>query len=140
MVYTAQDGYHPTDGTTGLREAIAYAESLAVTITFDPSVFGKSLQTLVLIHGPLAITCLATITMAGPGAGLLMISAAGQGRDFTVQGARAVISDDDHRATPRMVVACTSTAARWPCPPAPSAATRPPTAAVACSMVVARSR
>ena len=94
VVYTAQDEDDPTDGTTGLREAIAYAESLAgpQTITFDPSVFGKSLQTLVLIHGPLAITGPATITMAGPGAGLLMISAAGQGRDFTVQGGAAAIS------------------------------------------------
>ena len=62
-----------TDGVTSLREAIAFAESLTGprTITFDPSVFGTTPQTITLTLGELKLTDAATSTIAGPGAGLL---------------------------------------------------------------------
>ena len=57
VVTTTADETSSTDGTTSLREAIAFAESLSgtKTITFDPTVFATP-QMIVLTLGELALT------------------------------------------------------------------------------------
>ena len=76
------------DGPTSLREAIAYADSLPGpnTITFDPSVFGTTPQTITLTAGELTLTDPAGTTIDGPGAGLLTVSGNEAGRVFQVDG------------------------------------------------------
>ena len=58
VVNTVLDTTDDTDGTTSLREALAYAASLSgpQTITFDPAVFGTTPQTITLTLGALTLT------------------------------------------------------------------------------------
>src|SRR5262249_15337368 len=81
------------DTATSLRKAIEYANALpgASTITFDPSIFGTTPQTITLIHGELTLTAPATTTIDGPGAGLLTISGNNASRVFHIQGGSAAL-------------------------------------------------
>src|SRR5262249_25924163 len=76
VVTTAQDDTNDTDSFTSLREAIAYANVLSGPgiITFDPTVFGTTAQTITLTDGPLSFTDTATTTITGPGENLLTVS------------------------------------------------------------------
>src|SRR5262249_50376797 len=58
VVTTTLDEDDDTDGTTSLREALAYAESLPgpETVTFDPAVFGTAPQKITLTLGALSVT------------------------------------------------------------------------------------
>jgi fibronectin-binding autotransporter adhesin len=82
------------DGLTSLREAIAYANSHPGpdTITFDPSVFGKTRRTIVLTGGPLVLTDPATTTIIGPGAKRLTISGGGKSGIFDIEGGSLALS------------------------------------------------
>jgi hypothetical protein len=75
------------DSLTGLRAAIAYANSHPgpETIIFDPSHFGTKRRTIRLTGGPLVLTNPATTTIIGPGANLLTLSG-GRSRVFDVEG------------------------------------------------------
>ena len=93
VVDTTLDKVDDTDDTTSLREALAYAESLPgpSTITFDPSVFGTTPQSITLTAGPLELTDTSTITIAGPGANLLRVSGGGNARVFDIQSGSAAL-------------------------------------------------
>jgi hypothetical protein len=82
------DVLHNVDSLTGLRVAIAYANSHPGpdTITFDPAVFGTRRPTVWLTGGPLVLTDPATTTIIGPGAKLLTISGGRKSRVFDIQG------------------------------------------------------
>ena len=69
VVTTALDDTNDTDGLVSLREAVNFANALPGphTITFDPSVFGTTPQTITLTLGELALTDPATTTITGPG-------------------------------------------------------------------------
>jgi hypothetical protein len=73
------------DGTTSLRDAIAYANAAtgSVTINFDPTVFATA-QTITLTEGPLTLSNTSTTeTIAGP-AGGVTVSGGGLSRVFQV--------------------------------------------------------
>ena len=93
IVNTTQDLPLETGGLNSLRAAIAYANTLtgARAISFDPSVFGTTLQTISLTLGQLALTNPATITINGPGAALLTVSGGGASRVFDVSGSAALL-------------------------------------------------
>ncbi len=94
VLKTTRDVVDNVDNLTSLREAIAYANSHPGpdTITFDPSVFGKTPRTIVLTGGPLVLTDPATTTIIGPGAKRLTINGAGRSRVFDVQGGSVALS------------------------------------------------
>jgi parallel beta-helix repeat protein len=94
VVNTTEDLPLETDGQNSLRAAIAYADTLTgpQTVTFDPTVFGKNPQTIVLTHGQLTLTNPATTTITGPGATLVTVSGGGQSRVFEIQGGPAALS------------------------------------------------
>jgi hypothetical protein len=77
-----------TDGLTGLREAIAYANSHPGpdTIILDPPALGARPQTIRLTGGPLVLTDPATTTIIGPGARRLTLSGGGNSRVFDIEG------------------------------------------------------
>ncbi|MFO0954223.1 MAG: right-handed parallel beta-helix repeat-containing protein [Isosphaeraceae bacterium] len=94
IVNTTGDVTDSFDGLTTLREAIAYAESLAgdQTVTFDPSVFNAP-TTIALTSGELNLTdTTGTLTIAGPGADLLSISGNNSSRAFAIYGGAAALS------------------------------------------------
>ena len=77
IVNTTSDAVNPYDGLTGLREAIAYAETLSGSqfITFSSTVFGTTAKTITLTGGQLDLTRFSgNLTIEGPGANLLSIS------------------------------------------------------------------
>jgi hypothetical protein len=78
-------------GAGSLRQAILDANALpgADTITFDPGVFSTA-QTITLTSGELLITD--SVTIDGPGAGLLTISGNNASRVFDVANPSAAIS------------------------------------------------
>jgi fibronectin-binding autotransporter adhesin len=88
VLTTQRDVVNKVDGLTSLREAIAYANRHPGpdTITFDPTVFGKTPRTIKLIGGPLVLTDKATTTIVGPGARLLTFKGAGRGPVFDIWG------------------------------------------------------
>ena len=94
VVNTTQDLPRLTAGQNSLRAAIDYADILtgSQTITFDPTVFGKTPQTIVLTNGQLTLSNPATVTITGPGATRLTISGGGQSRVFEVQVGSAALS------------------------------------------------
>jgi predicted outer membrane repeat protein len=75
VVNTTADVANAYDGLTSLRDAIIYADTLTTdpTITFDPTVFGTA-QTITL-DGTQLPTISQSMTIVGPGAGLLTIDA-----------------------------------------------------------------
>jgi hypothetical protein len=77
-----------SDGLTGLREAIAYANSHPGpdTIILDPPALGAKPQTIRLTGGPLVLTDPATTTIIGPGARRLTLSGEGKSRVFEIEG------------------------------------------------------
>jgi parallel beta-helix repeat protein len=99
VVNATSDTVNPYDGVTSLREAIAYAESLAGnhTVTFNPAVFGTA-KTITLTSGRLDLTkavgVTGSLTVQGPGANLLSINGnnassvffLGSGRTATLAG------------------------------------------------------
>jgi hypothetical protein len=88
VLTTTRDVVDNFDNLTSLREAIAYANSHPGpdTITFDPSVFGKTRRTIVLTGGPLVLTDPATTTIVGSGARLLTFQSDGRGPVFDIRG------------------------------------------------------
>ena len=94
VLTTTLDVVDNVDNLTSLREAIAYANSHPGpdTITFDPSVFGKTQRTIVLTGGPLVLTDPATTTIVGPGAKRLTISGGGKSRVFDIRGGSVALS------------------------------------------------
>src|SRR5262249_48828005 len=94
VVTTTLDDIDDTDAMTSLRKAIVYAHDLpgANTITFDPTVFGTTPQTITLSSGPLELTDPATTTIAGPGAELLSISGKKATRVFDIEGGSVTLS------------------------------------------------
>jgi hypothetical protein len=94
VLTTARDVVDQFDNLTSLREAIAYANSHPGpdTITFDPSVFGKTPRTIVLTGGPLVLTDPATTTIVGPGDNLLTFKGTGQGPVFDIEGGSVALS------------------------------------------------
>ena len=94
VVDTVLDEVDDTDGTTSLRKALAFANSLNVpsTITFAPSVFGATPQTITLTLGQLTLNGQASITIAGPGANLLTVSGGGASGVFDVEGGSVQLS------------------------------------------------
>ena len=95
VVNTVVDEVDDTDGTTSLREALAYANSRTVpsTVTFAPSVFGATPQTITLTQGQLTLNGQASITIAGSGANLLTVSGNQASQVFQVEhGVTASIS------------------------------------------------
>jgi hypothetical protein len=94
VVDTVLDTVDNTDGMTSLREALAYANGRNVpsTVTFDPSVFGATPQTITLTLGQLTLDGGASITIAGPGANLLTISGNNASGVFDVEGGSAALS------------------------------------------------
>ena len=90
MLTTARDVVDQFDNLTSLREAIAYANSHPGpdTITFDPSAFGKTPQTIVLTGGPLVLTDPATTTIVGPGVKRLTIRARARAGSSTSRAAQ----------------------------------------------------
>ena len=93
VVDTVLDKVDDLGGTTSLREAIAYANTLPGDniITFSPAVFGTTPQTITLTLGALTLTDSATITIMGPGARLLTINGAGASRVFDVESGSAAL-------------------------------------------------
>ena len=91
---TSRDVVDQFDSLTSLREAIAYANGHPGpdTITFDPSVFGNTRQTIVLTGGPLVLTDPATTTIVGLGTNQLTLNGKGQGPVFDIQGGSVVLS------------------------------------------------
>jgi parallel beta-helix repeat protein len=77
-----------TDGLTGLRVAIAYANSHPGpdTIILDARALGARPQTIRLTGGPLVLTDPATTTIIGPGARRLTLSGGGKSRVFEIEG------------------------------------------------------
>jgi hypothetical protein len=77
-----------TDGLTGLRQAIAYANRHRApeTIILDPPAGGSKRHTIALTGDPLVVTDPATITIIGPGANLLTLSGGGKSRVFDIEG------------------------------------------------------
>jgi hypothetical protein len=77
-----------TNGVTGLRDAIAYANRHPGpdTIILDLPVFGAKRWTIRLTGSPLVLTDLATTTIIGPGAELLTLSGGGKSRVFDIEG------------------------------------------------------
>ncbi len=94
VLTTTGDVLDNVDNLTSLREAIAYANSHPGpdTITFDPSVFAKTRQTIVLTGGPLVLTDPATTTIVGPGAKRLTISGGGKSGVFDIEGGSLALS------------------------------------------------
>ncbi len=95
VVNTTADETDPADGTTSLREAVAYAESLGgnQTLTFAPTVFNVP-QTIILTDGPLDLSDPSgTITIKGPGANLLSISGNNASRVFVMSSGSANVQD-----------------------------------------------
>jgi hypothetical protein len=99
VVNTASDLLYSNSGLVSLRMALDYDETLpgAQTITFDPSVFGSTPLTITLTNGPLDLTDPFTgadnsITIQGPGQGLLSINAGGSSRVFVEHGGTASLS------------------------------------------------
>ena len=89
-VNTASDQTQSGDALTSLRQAIAIADADTgpdqVTVHFDPMVFAAgSLHTIVLSQGPLDIANSfnghgGSLTLQGPGPGVLAVSASGRSR------------------------------------------------------------
>jgi parallel beta-helix repeat protein len=88
VVDTVLDLTDGTDGMTSLREALAFANSRTVpsTVTFSPSVFGETPQTITLTQGQLTLNGGASIFIAGPGANLLTVSGNNASGVFDVEG------------------------------------------------------
>src|SRR5262249_32929510 len=89
VVTTLSDETSNTDGTTSLREAIAYANSLGgdETITFASSLFtgGAGTITLNAANGELQLTdTTGAITINGPGANTLAVSGNNASRVFEI--------------------------------------------------------
>jgi hypothetical protein len=82
------------DDLTSLRAAIAYANSHPgpETIIFDPAVTRTKHWTIRLSGGPLVLTDPATITIIGPGAGLLTLKGNGRSRVFDIRGGSLALS------------------------------------------------
>jgi parallel beta-helix repeat protein len=83
-----------TDGLTGLRDAIAYANSHPGpdTIILDPPAMGAKPQTIRLTGGPLVLTDPATTTIVGPGATRLTLKGDGKSRLFDIEGGSLALS------------------------------------------------
>ena len=94
VVNTTQDLPRLIGGQNSLRAAIAYADSLTgpQTINFDPSVFGKTSQTIALTYGQLTLSDPTGVTITGPGASLLAVSGNNASRVMEIQGGPAAIS------------------------------------------------
>jgi parallel beta-helix repeat protein len=77
-----------TDGLTGLREAIAYANSHPGpdTIILDPPAGGAKPRMMTLTGGPLVLTDPATTRIIGPGARRLSLSGGGRSGVFDIEG------------------------------------------------------
>src|SRR5262249_47235669 len=82
----APDGVGTGPGRLSLRQAVNLAALLPVvdTITFDPTVFGTTPQTITLSQGQLALIGRSTTTIIGPGAGLLTVSGGNNSRVFDI--------------------------------------------------------
>ena len=101
IVNTASDSSNDSPssppGELSLRQAVNAFDVIyrAMNITFDPAVFGKSRQTIVLTAGQLDLTSdpgVRTLVITGPTAGLT-VSGGGQSRVFEVDaGVTAIIS------------------------------------------------
>ena len=94
VVNTTQDLPRLIGGQNSLCAAIAYADSLTgpQTINFDPSVFGKTSQTIALTYGQLTLSNPTGVTITGPGASLLAVSGNNASRVMEIQGGPAAIS------------------------------------------------
>ncbi len=95
VVDTNLDTTDPFDHQTSLREAIAYADTLAgnQTVTFDPTVFNPS-RTIILTAGPIDLTkATGTLTIQGTGAHRLSISGNNFTRVFTLSSGSAKLQD-----------------------------------------------
>ena len=88
------DAVDGVDDLTGLRAAIAYANSHPGpdTIVFESGSFGTRHRTIRLAGGPLVLTDPATTTIIGPGARLLTISGGRRSRVFDIQGGSLALS------------------------------------------------
>ena len=98
VVNTTDDETTPGDGKVSLREALQLAEvdhgPEIGAITFDPTVFTTgTVHTINLTQGQLELGDLSSLTIRGPGAGVLTINAGGSSRVFKVDaGVTATIS------------------------------------------------
>ena len=94
VVNSTQDLPRLIAGQNSLRAAINYADTLTgpQTITFDPTVFGTTPQTIILAGGPLTLTNAATTTIDGPGAAMLTVSGDDASRVFDVEKGSAALS------------------------------------------------
>jgi hypothetical protein len=83
-----------TDGLTGLRQAIAYANSHRgpETIILGRPAVDSTPEVITLTGGPLVVTDPATVTIIGPGANLLTLSGGGKSRVFDIEGGSLALS------------------------------------------------
>jgi CSLREA domain-containing protein len=98
IVTTLADETSDTDGTTSLREALAYANSLGgnESITFAPSLFTHGAATITLnsANGPLVDNdTTGTVTIMGPGATKLAVSGGNAVEVFDVASGAAAVLD-----------------------------------------------
>ena len=93
-VNVTTDGPGSGPGQLDLRQAISLANVAPGknTVSFDPSVFGTTPQTITLTQGQIGLGAAGSPTVAGPGARLLTINGNNATRLFLVKGTTATLS------------------------------------------------
>ncbi len=93
-VNVTTDGPGSGLGQLDLRQAInlANAQPGDNTVSFDPSVFGTTPQTITLTQGQIGLGSAGSPTVAGPGPKLLTINGNNASRVFLLSGTRATLS------------------------------------------------